>query len=255
MSYPLFSSYAGSLSVRGLFPSNSPTQSLVYNKLICPTGNMSFCLRETTDVTSQCPSEDLAEVVCGGMLMTLVYCRSYCCADVGGGQCTNGHVRLVGDGSTSTQGRAEVCLGGEWGTVCDDSWDNNAATVVCNQLGLPGDGQNMISNKIHVLHIIFSPAAISTSGSHFGQGAGKIFLGNVKCHGNESRLVDCSSSGYLAKDCQHLEDAGVICRGMHCTDALDSIMVSLTYLFSRPFFSNQYQYNAHSNERYNRSVD
>jgi len=32
-------------------------------------------------------------------------------------------------------GRVEVCLGGRYGTICDDVWRDEAASVVCAQLG------------------------------------------------------------------------------------------------------------------------
>ena len=46
----------------------------------------------------------------------------------------------------------------------------------------------------------------------FGQGIGDIFLDNMVCDGNELRLIDCASNPLAAHDCQHSEDAGVVCQ-------------------------------------------
>ena len=41
------------------------------------------------------------------------------------------------DGATATEGRIEICLAGEWGSVCDNNWGALDARVACRQLGLP----------------------------------------------------------------------------------------------------------------------
>ena len=54
--------------------------------------------------------------------------------------CTDeGAVRVV-DGQSPEQGRVELCIGGEYGSVCDDFWDTNDARVVCHQLGFNTTG-------------------------------------------------------------------------------------------------------------------
>ncbi|XP_061490764.1 neurotrypsin-like isoform X4 [Rhineura floridana] len=100
-------------------------------------------------------------------------------------------LRLVG-GQKSFEGRLEVYHAGHWGTICDDQWDDKDAEVICRQLGLSG-----------------SPKAVSWA--HFGQGLGPILLDNVECLGNEFLLDQCTKSSWGEHNCDHIEDAGVIC--------------------------------------------
>nr|XP_036858966.1 scavenger receptor cysteine-rich domain-containing group B protein isoform X1 [Manis javanica] len=104
----------------------------------------------------------------------------------------DGHLRLA-SGAHRCEGRVELFLGQRWGTVCDDAWDLRAATVLCRQLGC---GQ----------------ALAAPGEAHFGPGQGPILLDNVKCHGDESALLLCSHIRWDAHNCDHSEDASVLCR-------------------------------------------
>ena len=53
--------------------------------------------------------------------------------------CCAGAVRLSG-GSTSNEGRVELCVSGQWKTVCDNNWSMSEAQVVCAQLGYASQG-------------------------------------------------------------------------------------------------------------------
>ncbi|XP_069422627.1 T-cell differentiation antigen CD6 isoform X18 [Ovis canadensis] len=101
-------------------------------------------------------------------------------------------LKLVGGGSPC-EGRVEMLQHGQWGSVCDDTWDLEDAHVVCRQLGCGW-------------------AVQALPGLHFAPGQGRIHWDQVNCTGLETYLWDCPGlpgNGY----CGHKEDAGVVCSG------------------------------------------
>ena len=104
-------------------------------------------------------------------------------------------VRLVG-GTSLLEGRVEIFLLGQWGTVCNDNWDLADATVVCHQLGY--------------LRAVGAPGSTA-----FGAGSGLSWYSTVQCTGTEMNLTECSKYfSALGSACSYYyDDAGVVCSG------------------------------------------
>lgn len=55
-------------------------------------------------------------------------------------ECSGNELRLTG-GTSSSNGRVEVCYNGVWSTLCVDNWNIIAVQVVCRQLGYKVNGR------------------------------------------------------------------------------------------------------------------
>ena len=113
-----------------------------------------------------------------------------------GATCTDNDIELV-RGDNNSEGEVQICHNNEWRDVCDDSWNDNSAGVVCRQLG----------------HATGTP----TDESHFGQligiggTGGNFWLDEVMCTGTEANLGACTHAGWGTEDCSYTERAGVQC--------------------------------------------
>uniref|UniRef100_A0AAY5EF75 SRCR domain-containing protein n=1 Tax=Electrophorus electricus TaxID=8005 RepID=A0AAY5EF75_ELEEL len=139
------------------------------DNLQCKGNESDICFCPTTSSPKNCSHDKDVGLICSGY--------------------TAAH--LV-NGWDSCSGRVELCYLSDWGSVCGDSWDMRAASVLCGQLKCG--------------------SAVAVLGADwFGEGSGHIWADVFDCHGNETHLSECPISSWSRAACSHKQDAGVIC--------------------------------------------
>ena len=178
------------------------------------TGHERELLNCSFDSVSNCDHSEDAGVICGAV-------------------CRNGTVRLaIGDindlyldpdnvedtyfiKEELAMGRVEVCIGGRYGTVCDNDWNFVDASVVCSQLGFSYYGKAYCVLSIGCQ--LFQTGAITITGGHFSNDSVPVLIGRVECSGNENKLLECAhvtESHEEVFDCDPREVAAMSCQGL-----------------------------------------
>ena len=85
----------------------------------------------------------------------------------------------------------EVYYNGQWGSVCDNGWDDIDAGVVCRELGVGSSGR--VAN--------------------FGDDGRPVLLDNVICSDDDAMLSQCGHYGVNITNCDASKLAGVKCYG------------------------------------------
>ena len=97
---------------------------------------------------------------------------------------------------TKCSGRVEIYHSGQWGTICDDHWGMQEANVACQELDC--------GTAVAVKYKAF-----------FGMGTDQVWMDDIDCTGSEKALAECPHRGFGENDCDHNEDAGLVCSGRY----------------------------------------
>uniref|UniRef100_A0A1I7UI11 SRCR domain-containing protein n=1 Tax=Caenorhabditis tropicalis TaxID=1561998 RepID=A0A1I7UI11_9PELO len=109
------------------------------------------------------------------------------------------NIRLVdADGNDEvTEGRLEVLVDEQWGTVCNRSWTPQLTVLACNQLGLVADVQYFENWRVFP-----------------EQGDLPMVMDNIRCEENEVDITRCRHDGIernCAAGCRKTEVVGLRC--------------------------------------------
>ena len=131
--------------------------------------------------------------------------------------CTTGDVRLQ-DGPNVREGRVEICINNAWGTVCNNQFGVEDATVTCIQMNFSSEGKHLSCIEYSRLYIVLGTGARvvrTNSISLHGSPDTPIFLQGLGCQSlKHNNLLDCEATAIGITKCSHEQDAVVHCEGM-----------------------------------------
>jgi len=144
--------------------------------------------------------------------------------------CEDGDIRLV-NGFIEYEGHLEVCFDQKWGTVNGNGWSDNDTRVVCRQLGYQTTGTPLLLDTYSAV-CVYRPKQLwwvkncictievcmlhNAGAFYYWVGhrrriiSSPIFMNNVGCYGQESKLTDCSFGTDTAAN-HHSDDVVVYC--------------------------------------------
>ncbi|XP_067681580.1 protein bark beetle-like [Haliotis asinina] len=102
-------------------------------------------------------------------------------------------VRLV-DGEDDYEGRLEVDINGEWGTVCNQGWSEQNSLLACQQLGL-----------------VYNPDRPTARQKQYGPTNQPILMSWVKCDDVDTDLTQCRAARDGEHQCTHNMDVFLRC--------------------------------------------
>ncbi|KAF7287908.1 hypothetical protein GWI33_000255 [Rhynchophorus ferrugineus] len=106
-------------------------------------------------------------------------------------------IRLLG-GDTETEGRLQLKLGNQWGTVCNYGWTRENAALVCQQLGL----------VLNPLDWCMERNEIPDAGT-----SEDVIVSNVQCQDYDLDITKCrlETASDFYNSCDHSNDVGLRC--------------------------------------------
>ncbi len=116
------------------------------------------------------------------------------------------------DGTVPWEGRVEIFINGEWGTVCaSNSWDVNRASYFCRLLGY------------------YSAVSVIRDPTIFGPGSGPVVLDKIKCQDYEKTSFHNCDKVYFPRRCTN-PGAGVRCLQQNYDGSLSVFFFLLTII-------------------------